>query len=223
MSDPDANTMMPGEVRGKISFGCWWAVMQSRCHFEVSPLVMGIIGDPVSGFETDLWEEKMLGVSIGRLADRDPGATSVVVRLGYSAVTHEVDWVLFDKSAVNEVVAVVRNRWEDEKHVFVVIDVEKSFCSQSLCVLSETSVELEERELWSILMYRKAGCRCFIGRATAMLGTTPYCVKFSEDDPEVIVLPQTQNVKTVSQLSSHLFAVVTTPQIGCVTSGTATN
>ncbi|KAH3759436.1 hypothetical protein Pelo_8750 [Pelomyxa schiedti] len=54
------------------------------------------------GFGSDFEEGKMLGVSIGRLADRDPGATSVVVSLGYPAVTHEVDGVFFNRSAVNE-------------------------------------------------------------------------------------------------------------------------
>ncbi|KAH3732629.1 hypothetical protein Pelo_16540 [Pelomyxa schiedti] len=44
----------------------------------------------------------MLGMSIGRLLDKDPGATSVVVRLGYPAVTCWVERVLFNKSAVNE-------------------------------------------------------------------------------------------------------------------------
>ncbi|KAH3732631.1 hypothetical protein Pelo_16542 [Pelomyxa schiedti] len=161
-------------------------------------------------FESDLREGKMLGISIGRLADKDPGATSVVFRLGYSAVSHKTDWVFFDKSVVDEVVAVVKSRVEnDEKYVFVVIDVEKSFSSQSLCVLSETSIELE-RELYvqsnSLILMDRAGCRCFIGRAMSSTYRN-YCIQFSEDNPKVVVLPQTSDMRSVSKLSSHLFAV----------------
>ncbi|KAH3722895.1 hypothetical protein Pelo_18399 [Pelomyxa schiedti] len=125
----------------------------------------------------------MLGMSIGRLLDKDPGAMYVVVRLGYPAATCWVERVLFNKSAVNEVVAVVSNRKAHDKHVFVVIDVEKSFSSQSL-----------------------AGCRCFIG-----IGHSParhaHCIQFTENNPQVVVLPQTTDVYRVARLSSHLFAV----------------
>ncbi|KAH3731433.1 hypothetical protein Pelo_17737 [Pelomyxa schiedti] len=78
------------------------------------------------GFEGDfLLKEGMLGLSIGRLADKEPGATSVVVRTGYSAATHKVAWLLFSKSAANEVVAVVKSSDTQENYVFVVIDVER--------------------------------------------------------------------------------------------------
>ncbi|KAH3758686.1 hypothetical protein Pelo_9504 [Pelomyxa schiedti] len=114
------------------------------------------------GFESDLKEGSMLRLSIGRLADKDPGATPVIIRLGYPAASHKVVWVVFNQSAVNEVVAVVRNRQAPDKHVFVVIDVERSFNSQSLCVLSETRPELGKGwSMWGftfILMYR-AGFR----------------------------------------------------------------
>ncbi|KAH3731619.1 hypothetical protein Pelo_17551 [Pelomyxa schiedti] len=123
-----------------------------------------------SGFGSDFEEGKMLGVSIGRLADRDSGATSVVVRLGYPAVTHEVDGVFFNRSAVNEVVAVVKNRNSQGKCVFVVIDVERSFSSQSLCVLSETSVELDRGGYilsYSVILLELWFCRKLPGGGSA--------------------------------------------------------
>ncbi|KAH3758701.1 hypothetical protein Pelo_9493 [Pelomyxa schiedti] len=167
-----------------------------------------------SGYESDYEEGNTLGISIGRLAHKDPGATSVVVRLGYSAVSHKVTWVFFNKWAGNEVVAVVRNRKSPEKCVFVVIDVERSFSSQSLCVLSETSIELAKGCcVWHhtvILMYTASCTRSFI--AEVYLVPSMNCIQISESNGNVVVLPQTMYTRSVAPLSSHMFAVVTVPQ-----------
>ncbi|KAH3762238.1 hypothetical protein Pelo_5917 [Pelomyxa schiedti] len=161
-----------------------------------------------SAFESDVTEGNMLGLSIGRLSDEDPAATSVVVRLEYSAVSHRVDTVIFNKSVVNELLVVVRDRSSNAGCVFVVIDVQSSFESKSLCVLSETRLDVGKCYIVgnaTIMMYG-GGSRCFIGLVTNDDGTG-YCILVFENNPQVFILWSTKMVYRMSRLSAHLFAV----------------
>ncbi|KAH3758993.1 hypothetical protein Pelo_9210 [Pelomyxa schiedti] len=162
------------------------------------------------GFPSDFDERNMLGLSIGRLADEEPAVTSVVVRLSYSAVTHDVNMLFFNKSAPNEVVALVHVRKSPGCIAFLVIDVERSFNSQSLCVLSETSSEFLEGTLlcYPGVLLKRDGSRCFIGKALFRPPGGAFCILFSEKTPTKVLLQQTGRASTVSQLSSNLFVVV---------------
>ncbi|KAH3758677.1 hypothetical protein Pelo_9494 [Pelomyxa schiedti] len=146
-------------------------------------------------------------IALAPIGEANVGKATFASRLDYPDANYRVEALVFNKSAVNELVAVVRDLHSPDKYVFAVIDVERSFSSRSLCLCSETSIKVDKGSVVTtvIVMYR-AGFRCFIGK----VNQTPFshCIQFSENEPDVVVLPQVANIQKISRLSATLFVVV---------------